>query len=294
MRYERTVREFTLERCRRCGMVFANPQYSQEKMQRVYHDRDTDKLIRLYAQAATPAVLAEFDRLLDKVDAMRPGRGRLLDFGCGPGYFFERAGQRGWEAHGNDYGSWVEQAAAVRGVKNVHVGPLRDQGFPDGYFDVVCANQVLEHIPFPKEDLREVGRVLRPGGLFYVSVPNYQCLSIVLGRDDFELNEPPQHVNYFTPKSLGGLLTACDFEILGVSTYGGLKWENLIGRRIESDIATAYRNVGVVSAAPPANGKASDPAGEPLLKKIARPLVDTLLYRMAKVGMCLEVFTQKR
>jgi SAM-dependent methyltransferase len=292
-RYERTVRGFALERCRHCGMVFANPQYTQERMQHLYHDRDTDKLIQLYAQAATTAVLADIDRLLDEVEGILPGRGRILDFGCGPGYFFERAGQRGWDAHGIDYGSWVEKAAASRGLRNVHVGPLRDQGFSDGFFDVVCANQVLEHLAVPKDDLREIRRTIRPGGLFYASVPNYHCLSILLGRDDFELNEPPQHVNYFTPKSLCSLLNACDFEVLRVSTYGGLKWENLLGRPIESDIAAAYRNVESAPDGPPGNGKRNGSAETPFMKRMMRPLVKTLLYRMAKVGMCLEVFARK-
>ncbi len=226
------------------------------------------------------------------MESLFPERGRLLDFGCGPGYFFERAGQRGWDAYGIDYGSWVADAARGRGLSNVHVGALRDQGFPSGFFDVVCANQVLEHIALPSDDLGDIRRVLRPGGLFYASVPNYHCLSILLGRDDFELNEPPQHVNYFTPKSLCGLLRASGFDILRVSTYGGLKWENLLGRQIKSDIAEAYRSESAES-----NSLSGEPvapaASTPLVKRALKPVIKSLLYQKAKVGMCLEVFARR-
>jgi SAM-dependent methyltransferase len=275
-------------------MVFANPQYTQEKMRHLYHDRDTDHLIKLYAQSATSAVLADIDRLLDDVEAALPGRGRILDFGCGPGYFFERAGQRGWDAHGIDFGSWVEKASLARGLRNIHVGALSDQGFADGFFDTVCANQVLEHMAAPKDDLKEIRRTIRHGGLFYASVPNYRCLSILFGRDDFELNEPPQHVNYFTPKSLCRLLEDCGFEILRTSTYGGLKWENLLGRRISSDIAEAYRGGASGPDAVSGNGAIIGPARTPLIKRMLHPAVKTFFYRLAKVGMCLEVFARRR
>ena len=292
-RYERTLRGFTLERCCNCGMVFANPQYTQEKMQHLYHSRDTDALIKLYSQTATDTVLADIDRLLVAIEAILPGRGRILDFGCGPGYLMERADQRRWDAHGIDFGTWVEKAALARGLRNVHVGSLRDRGFSDGFFDVVCANQVLEHLAAPKDELSEIRRTIRPNGLFYASVPNYRCLSILLGRDDFELNEPPQHVNYFTPKTLCSLLRGCGFVVLKVSTGGGLKWENLLGRRIESDIAKAYRSVGSSSDGSLCNEQLTGWPGGRVIKDMMRPLVTELLYRKVKVGMCLEVFARR-
>ena len=113
-------------------------------------------------------------------------------------------------------------------------------------------------------------------------MPNYRCLSIVLGRDDFEHNTPPQHLNYFTPRSLAKLGASAGLRVLRVSSYGGLKWENLLGRRTRSSITAAYDH-GAAAAAPAATAK------QPLLKRITRPATDLLLYRGAKVGIALEI-----
>jgi SAM-dependent methyltransferase len=287
--YERTVRGFTLERCRRCRFVFANPRYGPDELINEYQ-RDPETYIATYDRLARTTVAADSDRILGELEALVPGRGRLLDVGRAAGHFFERAAGRGWEAHGVDPGEWTRQAAAARGLENLHVGLLADQNFPDGYFDVVTSIQVVEHLPRPRDDFAEVRRVLRVGGVFYVNVPNYNCLSIVLNRDDFELNSPMGHVNYFTPGTLRRMLSASGFEVLSTSTYGGLKWENLLGRRIVSDQSAAYRNVQGARDGGGAVGATGVRRG---LKALIYPLVRDVLYRRAQVGMSLEAFARQ-
>jgi SAM-dependent methyltransferase len=261
-RHERTVRGYDLERCRDCALVFANPQVPADALTDDYREReDPEGLTAHYDRVTTPDVIANYDRVLGELEARLSGRGRLLDFGCGPAYFVERAAGRGWEAHGVEVGEWAVRAAGDRGVANVHVGRLADQRFPDGHFDAVTANQVMEHLPNPKDDLAEIRRVLRPGGVFAAEVPNYRRISIALGRDRFELNYPMAHVNYFTPATLRRLLVACGFEVLGTSTHGGVNWENLLGRPIASAENDAHRRLPA-DAPPP--GQAPAPAGRPL------------------------------
>jgi SAM-dependent methyltransferase len=272
-------------------MVFVNPQEPPRKLLSGYEERgDTEGLIHWYTLITDAAKLGEFDEILGHIEAVLPGRGRLLDFGCGPGYFMERAAQRGWEAHGVELGSWAEEATRRRNVANFHRGALADQRFPDGWFDVVCAQQVLEHLATPRCELAQICRVLRPGGLFYANVPNYRCLSILLGRDDFELNWPMDHVNYFTPRSLRRLVTSCGFRVLRTSTFGGLKWENIIGRPTDSAESRARR--GELPQVPAATWRVEAPRPS-LAKRVFKPVVKKLLYQWAKVGMNLEIYARK-
>lgn len=290
-RYERSIRGYALDRCRGCGMVFVNPQIPPQDLTHGYEERgDPQGLIAWYARVTTQAKLYEFDQILAGVEALLPGRGRLLDFGCGPAYFVERAGRRGWEAHGVELGAWAEEAARQRNVPHFHRGLLADQHFPDGWFDAVCAQQVLEHLPDPARDLAEIRRVLRPGGVLYVNVPNYRCLSILLGRDDFELNWPMDHVNYFQPRTLWRLLERCGFEVLRTCTFGGVKWENILGRPTQSDESRARRGEQP-AAAPPGAGSPAAPH-RPLLKRLLLPAVRTCLYRWAQVGINLEAYAR--
>jgi SAM-dependent methyltransferase len=293
-RYERVVNGFRLERCDACGHVFMNPQYSADEITQLYTNRNAEDLVALYRRiGAAESVKAEYHKRLETLERILPGRGRLLDFACGAGYFFELAQRRGWDAHGTELGAWATQAAAARGLANLHIGNLADIAFPDQFFDVVYAVQVFEHLPRPTVDLAEIRRILRPGGLLYLDVPNYQMLSILVGRDDFLLNEPPQHVNYFTPKTLAGLVQSCAFSDIHVRTGGGLKWETILGRRYRSDVTEAY---GLQSD--PDQSFASNPATnqpQPSLVKrlLLAALVRPLLYDSLKVGMNLTALARR-
>lgn len=291
-RHERVVRGYTLERCRCCGMVYANPQTPVEELLSDYQERgNPDELIAFYERVTTPTRLAEYDLILAGL-ADFGGQGRLLDFGSGPGYFLSQAEKKGWEAHGVEVGIWAEQMAERLDLKHFHRGLLNDQNFPDGFFDVVCADQVVEHLPSPQRELAELHRILKPGGLLYVSVPNYRCLSIVLGCDDFELNFPMAHVNYFTPTTLSKLLTKCGFKVLRTTSSGGLKWENLLGWRTISEEARAHR--GEPASTPSnAGSSATLPTRPPLLKRMLSPVVKKVCYQWAKVGMSIEIFARK-
>ena len=217
-----------------------------------------------------------------------PRKGKLLDFACAAGYFFEQAQNRGWEAHGCDVGVWAGRAAAERGLKNMHIGELNSLGFPDESFDVVYAAQVFEHLLNPLQDLEALLRVLKPGGLLYIDVPNYQTLPIMLGRDDFMLNEPPQHINYFTPGTLKKLLQGAGLKSIKIGYDGGLKWENLIGRPISSDIADAYgltNEAGSVRVAQKPSVLSRVKSTAISITKSA--IVNPVLYERAKVGINL-------
>jgi SAM-dependent methyltransferase len=292
-RFERVVRGYRLERCRQCGLVFANPQLPPQDLLGGYEERDSpDFLSAFYERVTTPEKVAEYDLILAALEKLLGKPGRLLDFGCGPAYFIERAAYRGWEAHGVEVALWAEQEARRRGVRHFHRGLLVEQQFPDGHFDVVCANQVLEHLPTPRVDLAEMRRVIRPGGLFYANVPNYHTLPIMLERDDFELNFPMAHVNYFTPTTFAKLLTAAGFRVLWTSTNGGLKWENLVGVRTISEEVRAIHGEPPSSPKPAVNGSAA-PQRRPLWKRVVFPAVKYCFYEWAQVGMSLEAFARK-
>jgi SAM-dependent methyltransferase len=288
---ERVVDGHRLGRCRRCGFVFANPQLPADDLEKIYDNVHTDHLIALYSRIASPSVLERYRDKLDLLEGYLPGKGRLLDFGCAAGYFLELAASRGWDSHGSDVGAWAATAAARRGVKNLRVGHLRELEFPAGYFDVVYAAQIFEHLPRPLDDLREIRRILRPGGLLYIDVPNYQTIPILTGRDDFMLNAPPQHLNYFTPTTLATLFSSGGFSSILIGSGGGLKWENLLGRGISSDIKNAYQLDAPTPgshASPLPDRRVRGTSTTHALKTVARKyLVRPLLYDRLRLGMLL-------
>jgi SAM-dependent methyltransferase len=295
-RYERTVAGFALERCGTCGHVFMSPQFAPDEIEELYKDRDANDLTAIYSRmAASDSVLREYHGKLDELERFLPRRGRLLDFACGAGTFFELAQRRGWDAHGTELGEWARHAADARGLTNLHIGMLKDLQFPTASFDAVYAAQVFEHLPRPCDELREIRRILKPGGLLYVDVPNYRTLSIVVGRDDFMLNEPPQHVNYFRARTLRAMLVAAGFDVTRVASSGGLKWENIVGKPIRSDRAKAY---GLVPDERPAETRASttsalDSVSSALKRLVIASIIKPVLYDRLKVGMVLFAYARR-
>ncbi len=109
------------------------------------------------------------------VEALGPGPGDVLDGGMGPGRLCAELDRRGWRVSGVDLSIHMVDLARNRvpGARERLVqGSLDALPFADGSFDAVAAMGVLEYLDDPRAALRELGRVLRPGGSLVVTVPH--------------------------------------------------------------------------------------------------------------------------
>ncbi len=100
----------------------------------------------------------------------------LLDMGCGDGHFAAAAFKRPIDVGIDPWYGPVRQAAGRGIYRMVVYGFGNWLPFPDGYFGGCISNSVLEHIPDVEAVLKEIARVLKPGGLFIFCVPNHQFL----------------------------------------------------------------------------------------------------------------------
>lgn len=125
---------------------------------------------------------------------------RLLDVGCGVGRFGYSAQSRGWDVTGVDVSARAVEIARRHvdfPVYKCDIAEVADKGWT---FDVVTAFEVLEHIARPVAFLSAVRRVLRPGGTFFCTVPNWNCSEVRrASRADWV---PPIHLCFFTRKAL--------------------------------------------------------------------------------------------
>ncbi len=185
-----------LARCTGCGLVHTALVPTTDELQSYYGGYP------VHAEVS-PITLKRYDELLDRFEGWRT-TGRILDVGCGAGHFLQRAALRGWTAHGTEYGGQALAASRAKGIAVIE-GPLDPSNYPTGHFDVVCSFEVIEHVPHPAEDLERMVSVLRPGGLLYLTTPNFRCTGRWLSGPDWSVVNYPEHLNYFTPATFKAL-----------------------------------------------------------------------------------------
>ncbi len=166
---------------------------------------------------------------LERLD-VRPGD-RLLDAGCGEGRHCFGALERGASVVGLDLdlpslrmarGALADRAAELDRGGSVLQGNAFALPFEDGTFDKVICAEVMEHVHDYRGAVRELARVLRPGGRIAVTIPTAtsEHLYLRLGDDYFE--SPGGHIRIFRPRDLARGLAAAGFAVEGVSFAHGL------------------------------------------------------------------------
>jgi SAM-dependent methyltransferase len=164
----------------------------------------------------------DFGRLV-----IRPGD-RVLDLGCGAGRHAFEVLRRGGQVVALDtdagelaqvsgmFAAMAQAGEAGRGGRaSVARGDATAMPFPDGWFDVVIAAEVLEHIPRDQAAMDEIARVLRPGGQAAVTVPSWLPERICWRLSDDYHDVPGGHVRIFTRAELETKLTRAGLAVAG-------------------------------------------------------------------------------
>ncbi len=208
-------------RCRECGFIFSNPRLRRAEAEKRYESPEFFSEY-LAAHRATPRsydlefLRRHFGLYLGLLESHRPPGGRLLDVGCGGGFFLKAAGAAGWTAEGTEISRRLaDYARDVVGVK-VSLGTLEELRWPPGTFDVVTLFDVLEHVPDPPRTVAEAGRLLKTDGLVLISTPDYDSLSRLFLGKAWAVLSPAEHLSIFTAKTLRSLTERAGLSVLGI------------------------------------------------------------------------------
>jgi len=164
-------------------------------------------------------LLAVLDRYLKHHKA-----NHILDVGCGTGTMLGYLSRYG-HAQGIDADEQAVRFCIERGVGDVQQVTASTLPFADGTFDLVTILDVLEHIDDDAGTLRELHRVLRPGGLLLVSVPAYRFL---WGPQD----EISNHKRRYVARTLRARLVDAGFRVRRLSYFNTILFPTIAGIRL--------------------------------------------------------------
>jgi 2-polyprenyl-3-methyl-5-hydroxy-6-metoxy-1,4-benzoquinol methylase len=174
-----------------------------------------------------PYLQARLAFLLEHV----PAGARVLDVGCGEGWFTAALAGTGREAVGIDVAQEPLRRAREReaGIDLRLVGAEGPWPLQDTSFDAVWAGEVIEHVADTAGWLSEVRRVLRSGGTLVLSTPAHGPLTrLALGLSEraFAAHFDPRsdHLRFYTRRSVAALLEDFGFERIEVRGLGGRPW----------------------------------------------------------------------
>lgn len=135
----------------------------------------------------------------------RERTGRVLDVGCGNGWWLREMRRRGWETHGCEFSAvYARDLTAVLGLP-VYATP-EELAPLAGTFDLVTFHFSFEHLDAPLPMLALAARCLRPGGELFVSLPNLDGREARLFGERWFHLDAPRHLTFFTRTQTAALL----------------------------------------------------------------------------------------
>ncbi|MDD2889362.1 MAG: class I SAM-dependent methyltransferase [bacterium] len=121
------------------------------------------------------------------------GEGKVLDIGCGMGCGLNKLKKLGWETYGVELDEYAAEYAK-KADHNIICGTLLEANFLPNFFDVILLSEVLEHLYNPLETLKEIKRIIKPGGKIYISVPISNNLFFKIFKNRWHSLEIPRHL----------------------------------------------------------------------------------------------------
>lgn len=205
--------------------MYANPQehvdaeyYSGRDPNEVYEPEANDN--RQYYQKQLTQ-LPDNLRVLRVLNEALPEKGKLLEIGSFVGIFLDRIRTTGWEVVGLEPYRAAANYARVKFGLEIIDGILPQPRLRDGSFDAVVLLHVMEHMPDPTANVKEIRRLLRRGGVLAVETPRFDSLLFkVLRHRERSIQNCPGHIFFFTVATLRALLERNGFQVFRVDRVG--------------------------------------------------------------------------
>jgi 2-polyprenyl-3-methyl-5-hydroxy-6-metoxy-1,4-benzoquinol methylase len=215
--------------------MYLTPRLAEQEIIRLYQDQDYF-ISSVSGQGYDEYLdvrqnwIKTFRLRLRQIGRYKPS-GRVLDVGCGPGFFLEAALEMGYDAFGLDPSDYIVQRAQDELGQRIYKGTLETVDFDPQSFDLIVAFDTFEHIYHPLLWLETVHRLLKPEGVLAITTPNPESLLSRLSGKGWVSFKIPEHVFYWSPKTIQVALEK-NFQLLEILRAGQYATLGFLFRRV--------------------------------------------------------------
>ncbi len=217
--------------CLKCKLVSLYPRPTPRMLMEFYRDylSDTPEDIRKWEAMIKPIIAKSVNLITSR---SKTGGKKLLDIGCGYGFFLKEMKSRGWDVQGLEVSQTGREYAQSNWNVQVYPEPLEDLGLPANTFDVVTLLYVIEHVHNPLSLLREINRVLKQEGYVLLRWPHTTPVVNILGplSKKLDLYHTPYHLYDFSPKTIEKMLFLAGFKSVKTIISGHTMPSDRLGR----------------------------------------------------------------
>ncbi len=195
----RDGRDVRIVECQDCRLQYMSPRPDKEFLNWMYREEYYAMVIEDMDMWTEKTLEHERERESVHLYRLRPimkmreryGYRKLLDIGTGAGYFLKLAKDRGFDVLGIEVSERASEFARGNyGVSILNISEVEETGFEDDSFDVISLCDVIEHLPYPEDTLKEIHRILRDKGVLLIITPNYRTFTTFLSQINRWLGYP--------------------------------------------------------------------------------------------------------
>jgi 2-polyprenyl-3-methyl-5-hydroxy-6-metoxy-1,4-benzoquinol methylase/Zn ribbon nucleic-acid-binding protein len=224
---------YKLARCKKCGMAWDS--FPPENLESVYTknyfvNENPKGGYANYFEGMNINKRTFLERVT-RINKKVIKKERMLDIGSALGDSLTEAKKLGWrEVHGVELSEYAAKESKKRGLK-IKIGTLKSAKYPSNYFDAVTLQDVIEHVKDPANDMKEIFRVLKPGGFVFIVTPDIGGLWAKLLGPLWYHYKPGEHIMYFSQATLKKILGDSKFKHIETRrTYHVMSTEYIFNR----------------------------------------------------------------
>lgn len=199
---------FNIMICENCNFQFTNPRPDANEIGKYYqsdeyisHSDKANSPINFIYKVARKYALASKRKLINTIAKHK--KGRILDYGCGTGYFLETMKENGWKTYGIEPN---DQARELAKSKSKVKEKIDDLNLKNKKFDIITLWHVLEHIHDINNTIKILKTILKEKGKIIVAVPNIESYEQTVFQEEWAAYDVPRHLYHFSQETMKTLM----------------------------------------------------------------------------------------